>query len=94
MDSYFFAETLKYLFLLFDLSLGPADRQSFFCADDGVSAPGRACLPLDAALFSTEGHLIPLPESDEPRGPFGSPRFSERLAEASAEPATCNATGY
>mmetsp|Transcript_7137 Transcript_7137/g.21023 ORF Transcript_7137/g.21023 Transcript_7137/m.21023 type:complete len:550 (-) Transcript_7137:23-1672(-) len=95
MDSYFFAETLKYLFLLFDLSLDPADRQSFFCADDdGVSAPGRACLPLDAALFSTEGHLIPLPESDEPRGPFGSPRFAERLEEAGAEPATCNATGY
>ena len=34
MDSYFFAETLKYLFLLFDLSLDPVDRKSFFCCDD------------------------------------------------------------
>lgn len=33
MDSYFFSETLKYLFLLMDLSLDPKDRTSFFCAE-------------------------------------------------------------
>uniref|UniRef100_A0A7S3K5T7 alpha-1,2-Mannosidase n=1 Tax=Aureoumbra lagunensis TaxID=44058 RepID=A0A7S3K5T7_9STRA len=33
MDSYFLAETLKYLFLLFDLSLDPSHRLSFFCAE-------------------------------------------------------------
>ena len=29
-----FRDTLKYLFLLFDLSLEPQDRQSFFCCDE------------------------------------------------------------
>ena len=32
MDSYFFAETMKYLFLIFDLTLEPHHRKSFFCA--------------------------------------------------------------
>ena len=77
MDSYFFAETLKYLFLLFDLALEPLDRASFFCeGDDGVVPAGRSCLRLDAALFSTEGHFVPLPLSGESRGPFGAPRLA------------------
>ena len=85
MDSYFFAETLKYLFLLFDLSLEPADRRSFFCCDDDDDdpaddapysdakgcPPAGACVRLDRTLFSTEGHFfeVPFPEA---LGPFGS----------------------
>ena len=85
MDSYFFAETLKYLFLLFDLSVEPADRRSFFCCDDDDDdpndgapysdakgcPPAGACVRLDRTLFSTEGHFfeVPFPEA---LGPFGS----------------------
>jgi hypothetical protein len=88
LDSYFFAETLKYLFLLFDLSLVPADRRSFFCCDDDDDddAPWHrlrncpaACVRTDGVLFSTEGHFFEVPgpaspEASYARGPFGSIR--------------------
>lgn len=74
MDSYFFAETLKYLFLLFDLALPPEDRRSFFCCDEagpGGCPPG--CVRTDGLLFSTEGHFFAVPPAGDggKRGAFG-----------------------
>ena len=81
LDSYFFAETLKYLFLLFDLSLAPRDRRSFFCCDDddaeddasGAGEPWHrsrncpaACVRTDGVLFSTEGHFFEVPGPASP----------------------------
>ena len=61
-------------FLLFDLSLRPSDRRSFFCCDDAVAnATGgcsEGCIRLDETLFSTEGHFFELPSASA--GPFGN----------------------
>ena len=84
MDSYFIAETLKYLFLLMDLSLDPPLRKSFFCAQQHeceaynatcVAACDANCVPMDSILFSTEGHLFDMrhrPWQRDHFGPFAS----------------------
>ena len=97
MDSYFFAETLKYLFLLFDLSLEPQDRQSFFCCDErsvdrlnstrGCAVDGRPCLSLSATLLSTEGHFFQMP-AGAVSGAFGA----RMPADAVAGPFECEAS--
>jgi|MDSY01.2.fsa_nt_gb hypothetical protein len=67
MDSYFIAETLKYLFLTFDRSLEVEDQVSLFCPvvppgrpsfNASYMAPHRPCLPAVRALWTTEGHLV------------------------------------
>ena len=74
MDSYFIAETLKYLFLIFDKSLDAADQTSLFCraarGDDATTDHrehyrSSPCLPTERALWTTEGHIAILPG-----GPF------------------------
>ncbi|KAH8074472.1 mannosyl-oligosaccharide 1,2-alpha-mannosidase [Aureococcus anophagefferens] len=74
MDSYFFAETLKYLFLLFDLSSSPRTAGPSSAATTTTTTPtdapysdakgcppAGACVRLDRTLFSTEGHFFEVP---------------------------------
>lgn len=65
MDSFVLSETFKYLFLLFDASLEPAQRQSIFCPNDRAETAGTVgnergatCLRPIRTLFSTEGHVF------------------------------------
>ena len=67
MDSYFIAETLKYLFLTFDGSLEMEKQSSLLCPKP---PPGRlifnttqlieerTCLPAVRTLWTTEGHIV------------------------------------
>jgi hypothetical protein len=74
MDSYFFAETLKYMYLLFDEALIDEDRESIFCNRSPEATEGRKvnvevgeeravefvprCVAKQLSVFSTEGHLF------------------------------------
>lgn len=64
MDSYFLAETLKYLYLLFDEGLPPGKRNSIFCQKSALRSsfrkqePSKPCIHKLDTLFSTEGHLL------------------------------------
>ena len=99
MDTYFFAETLKYLFLLFDLSLEPHDRKSFFCCDEhsvdrlnstrGCAVDGRPCISLSKTLLSTEGHFFEMPAGSK-AGAFGAVMPADAVAGPFAAPA-CDA---
>ncbi|CAM9656447.1 unnamed protein product [Pylaiella littoralis] len=62
MDSFFIAETLKYLFLLFDGSLPPEKRNSIFCTpeqeDEVVKHHDRRAAAAAAAVNSTTSATV------------------------------------
>jgi hypothetical protein len=54
MDSFFFSETLKYLYLLFQ----EGGVLSAACAAAGPGASANLCAGDDSVLFTTEGHVL------------------------------------
>ena len=75
MDSFFLAETIKYLFLLFDASLEPEKRTSLFCPTERLpqTSTNGTCLRPIQTLFSTEGHVFLLDSEQLPRSGTCSP---------------------
>lgn len=63
MDSFVLSETFKYLYLTFDAALAPESRKSIFCLDGGgAQSADRNCLREGSYIFSTEGHVLLLPD--------------------------------
>lgn len=89
MDSYFFSETLKYLFLLMDFSLEPAQRKSFFCAQPHECA--QYLEPRNPPRDNTTSHAenYGRRERDARECPSSYP---EEKATPAPLPAACDAT--
>jgi len=52
------AETLKYLYLLFDSALPPAERESLFCAHERGRVVNAPCFEAAHTVWTTEGHVL------------------------------------
>ena len=66
MDSFVIAETLKYLYLIFDEGIkSHSKRRSFFCNTNTTS---ESCISKASTIFTTEGHLFIIDKSSRRNG--------------------------